>query len=169
MYLAQDRSSDVKKIEISFVQPDAPGWIMIYMKAGEIQQEVWASYCWPPFEKLVRFFEDIMSNNLPSWFDVDQERSFKYFKALPHENENLFYFTLNDSCTRESCAHIPVEGIFERRQFITEFLERFKRFLSKGYNDILWDGGDLREISLDRLMIEKEDKTERRDLERKTL
>lgn len=126
------------------------------MKAGEVQQEIWASYCFPPFEKLIRFLE-IMSENLPSYFDVDQEGSFKYFGALPHENRDLFHFTLYDSCTRESCAHVPIDGIFEKKQFITEFIEKFEEFLSRGYDDILWDGGDLRSISLGKLVLMKKE------------
>ena len=155
--MTQNRNSDVKRIKISFVQRDVPGWILIYMKAGEVQQEIWASYCFPPFEKLVRFLEDIMSENLPSYFDVDQEGSFKYFGALPHENRDLFHFTLYDSCTREPCAHVPIDGIFEKKQFITEFIEKFEEFLSRGYDDILWDGGDLRSISLGKLVLMKKE------------
>lgn len=152
--MVQDRIN-TGNIKISFVQKDAPGWILIYVKAEKNEKEIWASYCFPPFEKLVRFVEDILENNLPSYVTVDMEGLFMYFEALPHERENLFHFILRDSCTRESCAHIPIDGIFERKQFVTEFLEKFEEFLSTEYDDVLWDGGDLRSIDLSRLKMIK--------------
>ena len=155
MCSAQD-NSDGGKIEISFVQRDAPGWIVIHVQADKIEKEVWASYCFPPFEELVKFTEDILENNLPSHTFVDQEGSFMYFEALPYESENLFHFILRDSCTQESCGHIPLDGIFERKQFVAEFLERFEEFLSTGYNDVLWDGEDLASIDLSKLRMIKE-------------
>jgi hypothetical protein len=142
---------DIQKIEVLFEQPDAPGWIYIFIKAGKIKHKVWASYVFPPFENLVKFLQDIILNNLPSYLDIDEEGSFECFKAMPHENKNLFHFTLHHPCNRESCVHIPIDGIFERNQFCAEFLEKFQRFLETGYDDALWADGDLTSIDLDTL------------------
>ncbi|MGC1121629.1 MAG: hypothetical protein WBA22_11105 [Candidatus Methanofastidiosia archaeon] len=155
----QSNRTSIKKIEISFRQRDAPGWILIYVKVDDTQHEIWASYCFPPFENLVTFFESIMRSNLPAYCVIDEEGAFECFEASSHEDQDLFYFTLSHSCGCESCGIAPIEGIFEKKQAASEFLKKFATFLSTGYNHKLWADRDLRLISLDALtaLIEGKD------------
>ncbi|MBU7024771.1 MAG: hypothetical protein HXS40_11455 [Theionarchaea archaeon] len=120
--MSQSLGTDIKKMEISFKQQDAPSWIMIYVKVDDIQHEIWASYCFPPFENLVTFFENIMKSNLPAYCIVDEEGVFECFQASPHGDQDLFHFTLSHSCGQKSCGIAPIEGIFEKKQATSEFL-----------------------------------------------
>lgn len=144
-----------EQIEIKFIQSQS-GWIEIQLKVKDLQVKVEASSAFPPFEELIKFLEDIISGNLPSSFILDEEGVYKQFNALPYPY-GLFQFVLGFPV-----HNIYIQGIFDRKQFVSEFYQKFVEFLSSGYDKDRWthsdDKLDLRRIHLDKLKktLEKE-------------
>lgn len=141
--------SIVKTITVSFSQGELVGEIFIDMMVGKIHERVTASFAFPPFDEMIEFLEKILENRLPSEFVLDEEGIYKKFNALPGSAPNLFIFVLGFP------AHIFIEGVFDKRQFVLEFYNKLTAFLSAGYDKNLWTNGneslDLKRISLEKL------------------
>lgn len=150
-----DVNSTKKRITVAFQQDEFVGEIIIDLGVDSIREKIAASFAFPPFEELIKFLEDILSNHLPSEFVLDEEGVFKKFNAIRHHDSRLFTFVLGFP------AHVYMEGVFEKKQFVSEFYEKFVAFLSSSYDKNWWTNGneslDLKKISLEKLkkLIEK--------------
>lgn len=150
-----DGNSSKKRITVAFQHAEYVGEIIIDLAADSIREKIAASSAFPPFEQLIKFLEDILSDNLPSEFVLDEEGVFKKFNAIRHQDSRLFTFVLGFP------AHVYMEGVFEKKQFASEFYEKFVAFLYSSYDKNWWTNGnaslDLKKISLEKLkkLIEK--------------
>lgn len=140
----------VDAIKVTFIQDvKTSGWIQIHLSAGSIHEKIMASIAFPPFEDLISFLEDILLSKFPSSFVLDEEGVLKKFNAIEHSDPEFFSFVLGFP------AHVFIEGVFNKKQFVTEIYEKFSMFLMDGYIKKGWinrnEKEDLKKIELDRL------------------
>lgn len=153
----------IKKLEVSFVQHDYPGWIGILLKVDKKKiafgkkEEISASEVYSPFWNLIRFLENIISGNLPNSFVIDEEGIEKKFEAKPYKNnDDLFLFITSEVVySKKEKSKVYLEGIFDKKQFVKEWFGKFKNFISSEYNRKLWIMGhqesDLKRINTNKL------------------
>lgn len=152
-----DTSSNVEQIKVNFRQEEnTGGWIDLHVGVNTQKLCIQASYVFSPFESLIHFLENILSNRLPSIFEWDEEGKLKRFNAQPHENPELVRFFIDSPSHLQGFPiHTYMEGVFQKKQFVAEFYGQFVRFLSSAYDKKKWVCGkeelDLTRINLNNL------------------
>lgn len=148
-------------IEVRFEQQSRfVGEILIHLKVGDNTHTLEASNAYPfVFEDLIKFLVNILIKKSPSSFRWNEEGVIKKLNAFPHEGQ-LFKFIIGNLGYDKF-----FEGVFDKKQFASEFYRKFLDFLSSGYIKERWlhPGGeaaeryDLKKIDLSNLnaLLEK--------------
>ena len=132
--LANGKKFDIKEVEINFIQKSY-GWIVIKFNVNGEKYEIDASDVFPPFEGLIKFLENIITNNLPDSLQIDEEGKYKHLRVSPENNPNLFRFTLTKLAGK---TELIIDEIFDKKQFVLEFYNKFIDFKTTNYDRVLW-------------------------------
>ena len=130
------------------------GWLICRVTMDSTEVQLWASDVSPfsPFNDLVTFLENLITNRLPCHFYWDGEGNGIRFEAMPTEWSSVFRFTLTeiegvssviydvDAMLEEGVnlrSSIMLTGVCDKRQFVSAFLKELERLCRE--TDILYE------------------------------
>ncbi len=126
----------IKSISIEFEQnKELPAWIILLISSQRKTHKIDISAVYSPFSNLMNFLDDILKKK-PSNLEIDEEGHIVEFvaKNLSTGRENFHLILRNGLRTEE----VYIEGDYDRKEFVQEFVIKLKYFLDNKFNEKGW-------------------------------
>lgn len=130
-----------RPVEVYFFQGDMNGWIHINLTVDGIQQTVWASNVFPPFDELLDLITAVAEGSLPAQCMINEEGRYKVFRARPWDAPGQFRFELVQPDYPH--FHTFMDYVFDRRQFALAFYNDLVSFLQTHFQAEKWGTEEL--------------------------
>ena len=111
------------------------GWINLKISDSTLSDKIHISIVYPPFNNLLNFLEDIIIKK-ESKIKIDEEGNFKIIEVKNTKTEDNIKMSIQNSSAKPNKS---IEGIFNRQQFVNEFLNKIVLF-EKTFNKKHWNG-----------------------------
>lgn len=142
------------KVTISFGHP-IHGWILMSVTCTAYLQGVIInlSDVFNPFPEMIRWLDDIVSGNLPSEFEIEEEGQGKRFRATPISEIEFLFEIADSNWYKEKSKEEPLYMYVRvaTKQFLAEFIRRWDELVQEKYNPAFWEGVDLRTMDVSKI------------------
>lgn len=146
----------VKKDEMSFKfyqEEGSSGWIEFQITFPNYSRTIAISIACSPIEKMIDCMEQIILNNLPNQFYIDEEGKGVQFLFFDMKGDNKIRFELRDYLDLSKLFYSMIVNRFD---FCEKLMESWSNFIKYEYRDDLWnnfwlDDYNLKDIDIDNI------------------
>lgn len=135
-----------------YQEDDDYGWIIFRLDFLNFSRIILISIAQSPIEKMMKCIEQVISNHLPTQFEIDEEGKGVKFIFLKCGEKNRIRFELRDLLDPTMLFYTMIVDKFD---FCEKLLRSWSYFVDHEYRDELWNycpgDYDLREIEIDYL------------------
>jgi hypothetical protein len=120
------------------------GLILIEIQYKQKNYGIMADWDFPPFHNLVQFLRNIIENRMPTQFEMYEKTGpYTILSAENTDRNDVIRFVLSEAAEIGSSKKGPItikfEGQFNRKEFVNEFVTRFRFFLDSDYKPEYWE------------------------------
>ena len=126
------------------------GWASLHITIESSSVEIALSNVFPPFETMLEWIKRVSGNDIPSYFDIDEEGHEKRLAVFSTDDPERVLFRVIEPYDNEE---VFVEGIVSRLELVTAFRNELLRFFWTEFNPKHWDSNDEKKYPLKQRML----------------